>query len=143
MKVVVNRGCGGFGLSPSAILRLYELAPELISATPVPEYFEAGCPGTVEASLSAFKKHIATDPADRKSRAFVETYSPDKSHILCVDDVDRSNSALVQVIEEMGAEANGPYALLAILEIPDGTDYQIHGHDDGVEHIAETHRTWS
>jgi hypothetical protein len=49
---------------------------------------------------------------------------------------------LVQVVEELGKEANGNYAKLEIIEIPDDVDWEIDEYD-GMEHIAEKHRTWS
>jgi len=53
----------------------------------------------------------------------------------------RDDPLLIQVIEELGTRANGPLAKLKIVEIPDGTDYTIIS-QDGLEHIAEVHRTW-
>ena len=56
-------------------------------------------------------------------------------------DIPRDDPALVQVVEEMGAVANGRYADLAVVEIPDNVAWQIE-ESDGLEHIAEKHRTW-
>ena len=49
--------------------------------------------------------------------------------------------ALVQAVEELGAEASGRCADLAIVEIPDGVAWQIEEYH-GYEHVAEKHRTW-
>jgi hypothetical protein len=49
---------------------------------------------------------------------------------------------MIQVVEELGAAANGPCADLKVVEIPDGVEWEIDGHD-GMEHVAERHRTWS
>lgn len=54
---------------------------------------------------------------------------------------DRADALLVRVVEELGEAANGAHAKLAVVEIPDGTDYEISEYD-GLEHIAEKHRTW-
>lgn len=54
----------------------------------------------------------------------------------------RANPALIQTIRELGEEANGAYAKLRIIEIPDGVSWQIEEYD-GIEWVAETHRTWS
>ena len=53
----------------------------------------------------------------------------------------RTDPKLIQVVEELGDAANGQCAKLEIVEIPDGTDYEIEEHG-GNEHIAEKHRTW-
>ena len=54
----------------------------------------------------------------------------------------RDDPELVQVVEELGDEANGIHAKLAVVEIPDGVEWQIEEYD-GMEWIAEKHRTWS
>lgn len=57
-------------------------------------------------------------------------------------DLEREDPNLVRVVEEMGSAADGPYSNLAVVEIPDGIEWEIDEYD-GVEHIAEKHRTWS
>jgi hypothetical protein len=54
----------------------------------------------------------------------------------------RADPDLIAIIEEFGSTANGRFAELKVVEIPDGIDWEIQEYD-GVEHIAETHQTWS
>lgn len=56
----------------------------------------------------------------------------------------RSHWALVAVVEELRAKANGAHADLRIVEIPyEIGEYNWHIHEyDGQEHVAENHRTW-
>lgn len=56
-------------------------------------------------------------------------------------DILRDDPALIQVIEELGTKANGDCAALDIVEIPDGVQWHIQEYD-GVEWVAEDHRTW-
>lgn len=56
-------------------------------------------------------------------------------------DIPRNDRDLVKVVEELGDAANGGCASLSVVEIPDGVDWEIDEYD-GVEHIAEKHRTW-
>jgi hypothetical protein len=56
-------------------------------------------------------------------------------------DIPRDDARLIATVEELGHLANGQYAELKIVEIPDDVDWQII-EDYGVEHIAEKHRTW-
>jgi hypothetical protein len=57
-------------------------------------------------------------------------------------DIPRSDPTLVEVVEELGLEAaSGRMAELAIIEIPDGVDWYISDYD-GMENVAERHRTW-
>ena len=65
-----------------------------------------------------------------------------------MDDIDpfyfddnRDDHDLVAVVEELGEAANGQFSNLKVVEIPDGVQYTIEDYD-GVEHIAEVHRTW-
>ncbi len=56
-------------------------------------------------------------------------------------EIDRSNPQLVAIVEELGEEANGMFAHLGIVEIPDDVEWQIEEYD-GSEWVAEKHRTW-
>ena len=44
-------------------------------------------------------------------------------------DIDRADPALVQVVEELGSEADGGCASLAIEDVPAGTKYRIDEYD--------------
>jgi hypothetical protein len=55
--------------------------------------------------------------------------------------IPRDDAALVQVVEEMGVMANGAFAKLKIVKIPDDVEWQIDEYD-GLEWVAEKHRTW-
>jgi hypothetical protein len=57
-------------------------------------------------------------------------------------DVERDDPYLVQIVREMGADANGKYATLKIVEIPGDVEWEIAEYD-GNEWVAEKHRTWS
>jgi hypothetical protein len=48
---------------------------------------------------------------------------------------------LIQVVEEMGGMANGSFASLKIVEIPNDVNWYIEDYD-GHEWVAERHRTW-
>jgi hypothetical protein len=56
-------------------------------------------------------------------------------------DILRDDPILVQIVEEMGDNANGGYAELKVVEIPDDADWYIEEYD-GSEWVAERHRTW-
>jgi hypothetical protein len=58
-----------------------------------------------------------------------------------VYDLDRDDYDLVTVVEGLGAKANGSHAKLKVVEIPADVQWIIEEYD-GVEHIAEVHRTW-
>jgi hypothetical protein len=54
---------------------------------------------------------------------------------------DRSNPKLVDVVEKLGDKANGSGADLAVVEIPDDTEWVITEYD-GREQVEEKHRIW-
>jgi hypothetical protein len=53
----------------------------------------------------------------------------------------RSNPILVAMVEEDAERVSGDHAELEIIEIPDDVDWVIEEYD-GIEWIAERHRTW-
>ena len=118
MKIVINKCFGGFSISDKAIELYFEKKGEKV--------------WTVDNGYST--SHYTVDPADYL------TGVPD-NHYWTDHEIDRTDPVLVDVVETLGVEADGHYASLSVVEIPDGINYEI-GEYDGVEHIAETHRTW-
>jgi hypothetical protein len=58
------------------------------------------------------------------------------------DEIERDDIILIKTIEELGEKANGFCSNLKIVEIPDDVDWVIEDYD-GLEWVAEKHRTWS
>ncbi len=54
---------------------------------------------------------------------------------------DRSDPDLIAVIEELRQKAPEWYFEIGIVEIPDDVKWHIEEYD-GLEHVAENHRTW-
>ena len=119
MKVAINRCFGGFGISDEAFEKLLE------------------------------RKGIAFDKVEKESTFLGATYyqaghaGNDEYYISNYDHCEnRADPDLIAVIEEMGEKANSWAADIAIVEIPDDVKWHIHEYD-GLEHVAEDHRTWS
>lgn len=53
----------------------------------------------------------------------------------------RTAPELVQCVETLGKAASGEFADLKVVEIPDDVDWYI-VEDDGLEMVAEAHRSW-
>jgi len=142
MKVVINRCYGGFGLSHEAVMRYFEIK----GITVYPEQ---------EGSIGSWKfwTYWIVKPEDRieskEGEAFYVMSMEDRraynqahsEQTVYPRDIERHDPALVQVVEEMGDKANGDHAELKVVEIPDDVNYIIEEYD-GLEHIAEQHRTW-
>lgn len=119
MKVVINTCYGGFGLSNKAYEKLIDYG------IPTEDYSEEkDLNGEYDEKKIIFKSII---PHIKYFDSFLSE--------------DRTNELLIKVIENLDKEANGPHAKLKIVEIPDDVNYIIEEYD-GLEHIAEVHRTW-
>ena len=57
-------------------------------------------------------------------------------------DIGRNNPILVEIVEQLGEAADGGFAELKVVDIPDDVQWTIEEYD-GAEWIAEKHRTWS
>lgn len=58
-------------------------------------------------------------------------------------EIARDDSDLVAIVEELGSRtASGRYSSLKVVEIPDDVNWIVMDYD-GLEWIAESHRTWS
>jgi len=56
-------------------------------------------------------------------------------------DIPRNDIDLVEIVESLGSRANTRVSSLKIVEIPNDVDWQIEEYD-GMEWVAEKHRTW-
>lgn len=111
MKIVINACYGGFGLSHEAVLRYAEIKGI-----------------NLVWKQERWMKHYYKD-------------SVSDDNYFSEMDIPRDDPALVQVVEEMGAAADGQYAKLKIVDVPDDVQWHIAEYD-GNEHVAENHRTW-
>jgi hypothetical protein len=113
MKIVLNSDYGGYGLSDRAI-REYGKRKGLNLVEDGPNDYGFTC---------FYVNEIGEN-----------TYFSDR-------EIVRNDPVLVEIVERLGSESNGLYSDLKIVEIPDDVDWEIMEYD-GMEHIAEKHRTW-
>jgi hypothetical protein len=112
-KIVINTSYDRFCLSHKAFLRLRELRqPEALKETDHGAYWPDAA-SPHEPSLNQ-----------------------------CGQLIPRDDQKLVQVVEELGAEANGHCAELKVVTVPQDVQWLIEK-KDGSEHVSEQHRTWS
>lgn len=144
MKIAVNKCFGGFGLSPLAIKRLAELQGKQAY------FFEMrGKAITLEQAEKEFfwtafsspDKPLRADNWNEMTDEQKDAHNAEYTAKRLDAPDDRSDPMLIQIIEELGDKANSKYAKLEIVEVPDGIDWEIEEYD-GLEHIAEKHRTW-
>jgi len=65
----------------------------------------------------------------------------EKGKYIDFDDIPRNDELLIQLVEEMGEKANGDFAELYIVEVPDDVNWEIEDYD-GMETIREISRCW-
>lgn len=114
MKVVINCDYGGFGLSDDA-LREYGKRKGLNLVEEGPDRFGF--------------THFYIDSKSDKN------YFSDR-------DIERNDPVLVEIVENLKTKkAGNRFASLKVVEIPDNVEWEIKEYD-GMEWIAEVHRTW-
>jgi hypothetical protein len=142
MKVVINDCHGGFGLSQQAVERYLALKNVQVYT----EVSKWGKWGSNEYWLVEPGDHRVKEPTSQQwSEMTLEERQAHNhlwsSQVFYCRNVPRDDAALVQTIEEIGELANGDCARLKIVEIPDDANWYIEEYD-GLEHVAERHRTW-
>lgn len=134
VKVVINKCYGGFGISQKALMQLIESNSTIVEKTPEKEYFPDD------------DKVYKTNKERQQHIDWCEMIWQN-GFVYRLDDMGanrhtvRANPDLIRVVEALREEANGMHAELKIVEIPADIGWSVHEYD-GVEWIAEDHRTW-
>ena len=113
-RIVINRAYGGFSLSRAAILGYLELAGIAYDLVPQAD----------------------RDTQNRLGDRIVVNGVDFDEH-----DIPRDDPALVATVRRLGRAAAGMYATLKIVEVPAGVAWTVQAYD-GLEWVAEVHRTW-
>jgi len=119
-KIVISRCFGGFGVSEEGMRRYAELKGLPFYVWRDPRYPDS----------DLLKMYFTADPSGMTEldEDFYE------KHNLYPRDLDRTDPALVQVVEELGEKASSWASKLVVEELPKGTLYRIDEYD-GYESI--------
>lgn len=141
MKVVINRCYGGFDLSHEAMMRYLEIKGITVYLEQGIGFFKFWTYWTVkpEDRLEIMEGEQFQSLSLEERQAYNQKYS--EQTVYCRD-IARDDPAMVQAVQELGDAANGGYAELVVVDIPDDVKWVIEEYD-GMEHVAEVHRTWS
>jgi hypothetical protein len=125
-KVVYNNCFGGFGLSHEAVKRYAEIKEIEIYGF----IRERGRPGSDSPmhAVTSFNLKDALCGLVHYRRS-PEWNDKNDDHHFSDSDIERDDPALVQVVEELGARANGACANLAIENVPTGMLWRIDEYD--------------
>jgi hypothetical protein len=152
MKVIVNKCYGGYGLSYEAVMEYARRAGITIYA------FENA---TDKNGRIDFDKYIPYNPPKKemtinhlknkklKGSSFIIHYTKSplepggdiNNNYFSESDIKRDDLILVSVVEDLGEMANGEFAQLEVIEIPDDIEWTISDYD-GIETVEEAHRSW-
>lgn len=155
MKIVINKCFGGFGLSPLAIQEIAKLQGKKcyffvqdiqkgLSSKYIPATIEQAEKALIFYAFTIKNPNKYFHKKEWSEMTLEERQKENELHNKLMVDrggYERHDPFLVKVVEKLKDKANGKFAKLAVVEIPDGTDYEISDYD-GLEHIAEKHRTW-
>lgn len=134
MKVVINARHGGFSLSYAACMRYAELCGFRLYAF-VEDFTNGRKFIPYYGGRDEKETYYSKKPLTKKGKYHKKSYWSDR-------DIPRDDPILVQVVKELKKKANGNCATLKIVNVPDGTNWQIEEYA-GLEWVAEAHQTWS
>lgn len=140
MKVILNKCFGGFGIS----LEGYKLYCQKKNLPCIFYRFDS-----VKDKNNIFKKvstpnYMSYCFTYDFGETFESTVGVDDSQfekMLYLDSSYREDATLIEVVEELGEKANGRFANLVVVDIPDGLNYVIDDYD-GVETLHERVKEW-
>lgn len=138
MKVVVNRCYGGFGLSDKAVEMVMErkgLGCFRYKQTKY-KYRDGIAEYTRYETLDngVLSHYLTVDLGEKVNKLPNENY-------WYYGNLERDDADLIAVVEELGEEADGRFARLKVIDIPDDIEWVIDDYD-GFETIHEAHRSW-
>ena len=161
MKIILNKCFGGFGFSPKVYVEyakrkgidlfVYDKKysddtnKSIYEATyfKVPlERITSDNYAFINVNDRLFSPHFCTvDLGDSFPNDDKQKYDALNEHSLYLNEHYRTDEVLISIVEDLGSEANGKYADLKIVEIPDDLDYVIDDYD-GIETLHQNIPTW-
>lgn len=139
MELVLNKCYGGYGLSHAAKMKILEKKGiEVFPYIPIKSdsIFELSLKRisekeTISEERSLFRciYYFQKDPVKDE---FVNAEDSTDYNDFDFDDIKRFDKDLVETVKELGKSANSQFASLEIVEIPDGTSFEISDYD-GIE----------
>ena len=139
MKVILNKCFGGFGLS----VKGHEEYAKKIGKKIFWYNYDFSKDGDI-----TYNKVESSD-TNPFSIAFTKDFGENTKitdedydqYSLNLNESHREDKTLIDIVEQLGEEADGRFSSLLVVEIPDGMKYEIDEYD-GIETLREEHRSW-
>ena len=145
MRIVVNAGFGGFSLSDKAERRYAELAGFEFTRFEQTGWKHNGDEGyrvIGDEEENIFSHTIrGVFEGDFTKLPYTQGQEGGEGSYWSSRATPRDDKFLLQVVDEMGEDANGRYAKLRVVEIPDEVEWEIDEYD-GSESVHEKHQVW-
>lgn len=135
-KIVYNACYGGFGLSHEAVLRYAELKG-------IKLYFEQQKYSTYCYYLIPVEEYNRIRAAEQTKPISSGRFKESNAAYFSPTSIERADPILVQVVEELGEQANGNYARLIITDIPAGTLYRVEEYDGYESIMVQDDYNWN
>lgn len=135
-KIVYNRCYGGFNLSHEAVMRYAEISGITL-------YYKDVFSGFKTYYRVPIEEFEAINAEEANAPVSPERYARSNAMSFSSSDFSRSDPILVQVVEELGKDANGNCADLQIVELPAGTLYRIDEYDGNESVMTQDDYEWS
>lgn len=142
-EIVINRCWGGFSLSIKAVRRYAELSGfQIYIYLNKGDYSKEECE-RVDTDEELIKDRLKICWYFKKDFGKTINKLPEGDEFWFDEkDIKRDDEILVQVVKELGSEANGQHANLKVVKIPSDVEWEIDNYD-GMETIEEKHRKWN
>jgi len=125
MEIMINKCYGGFDYSLQALKKYYEC--ELNGYTFEGDKLKDDKRILIRVCKSNKDKLTSEEMRELDARGY---------------EIERTDKKMIEIVKELGESASSPLAKIEIVEIPDGTEWEIEDYD-GIEWVAEKHRTWN
>ena len=143
MKIVINKCHGGFSPSMKAYHEYYKLKGKEVYFYKQTKYKHSG--GEEEYTKIDIYDNIddAFFACTNKDLGKTTNKIPNDNYIYLSSSENelRTDKDFIEVVEELGDEANTNVSSLAVVEIPDDIEWEIDEYD-GMESVEEKHRSW-
>jgi len=141
-QIVINKCYGGFSISIKALIELIEMNADCIDKHSLEDYYGED----YKDEFYKDKKEMDVIGEYLVNNFYCMVIRPLKDKVpvlyrLSNDDSTRTNKDFIKVVNKLGEASYGSCAKLKIIDIPIDVKYSIEEYD-GIEWIAEVHRTW-
>jgi len=136
-KIILNKCYGGFDVSDEAY-RLYAKRKGLELFCYKPDFSQKSMKYIkIDTASNIFDFYVTKDLGESTTSKVINDYH------LMLEHGHRDDETLIDIVEELGEKASGPYGKLVVVEVPDDVaeDYIIDNYD-GIETLHKRVQVW-